>query len=116
MKITLRSVFALFLLLSPALLPAQGITSVVVVADGRTETDSIPGNASSVYLFSTLPGHSYSIEQSRGLNQPTLPMFVFPGCPGPFGPAARDTSSMDPAVDINNGLGPQRQREAFACP
>src|SRR5215831_20696690 len=106
MKITLRSVFALFLLLSPALLPAQGITSVVVVADGRTETDSIPGNTSNVYLFSTLPGHSYSIEQSRGLNQPTVPMFVSAGCPGPFfGTPVNDTSSMDPAVTLNTGFG-----------
>jgi len=120
MKITLRSLLALFLLISPALSYGQGPppppNMVGLVPDGRTENDSIPVNNSAVYVFATLPGHSYSIEQSRGLNQPTLPMYIFPGCPGPFGPAARDTSSMDPAVDINNGLGPQRQREAFACP
>jgi hypothetical protein len=116
MKITLRSLLALFLLLSPALLLAQAFNSVVVVPDGRTETDSIPVNTSSVYLFSTLAGHSYSIEQSRGLNQPTLPMFVFAGCPGPFfGTLVNDTSSMDPAVTLNTGFGQQRQREAFAC-
>lgn len=116
MKITLRGLLALFLLLSPALLRAQGYNFVVVVPDGRTETDSIPVNSNSVYAFSTLPGHSYSIEQSRGLNQPTLPMYVFPGCPGPFGTAVNDTSAMDPAVSLNSGFGQQRQREAFACP
>lgn len=116
MKITLRGVLALFLLLSPALLRAQGSNVVVVVPDGRTETDSIPVNTSNVYLFSTLAGHSYSIEQSRGLNQPTLPMFVFAGCPGPFfGTSVNDTSLMDPAVALNTGFGQQRQREAFAC-
>ena len=116
MKITVRSVLALLLLLSPALLRAQAFNSVVVVPDGRTETDSIPANANSVYLFSTLPGHSYSIEQSRGLNQPTLPMFVAAGCPGPFnGTSVNDTSSMYPAVVLNTGFGQQRQREAFAC-
>jgi hypothetical protein len=117
MKITLRSVLGLLLLLSPALLRAQmGYNSVVVVPDGRIETDSVPANTSSVYLFSTLPGHSYSIEQSRGLSQPTLPMYVFAGCPGPFmGNAVNDTSSMDPAVALNTGFGQQRQREAFAC-
>jgi len=118
MKITLRSVLALLLLLSTAFLRAQGPppNPVVVVPDGRTETDSIPGNTSNVYLFSTLPGHSYSIEQSRGLNQPTVPMFVSAGCPGPFfGTPVNDTSSMDPAVTLNTGFGQQRQREAFAC-
>jgi hypothetical protein len=117
MKITLRSVLALFLLLSPALLRAQGaFNSLVVVPDGRTETDSIPANTSNVYMFSTQPGHSYSIEQSRGLNQPTLPMFVSPGCAGSFfGVPVNDTSLMDPAVNLNIGTGQQRQREAFAC-
>ena len=116
MKTTLRSVFALFLLLSPALLPAQAFNFVVVVPDGRTETDSIPVNASNSYVFSTLPGHSYSIEQSRGLSQPTLPMFVFAGCPGPFsGNSVNDTSTMYPAVVLNTGFGQQRQREAIAC-
>ena len=117
MKITLRSLLALFLLLSPALLRAQGPNPVVVVVpDGRTETDSIPANGGSIYVFSTQPGHSYSIEQSRGLNQPTVPMFVFAGCPGPFsGTSVNDTSSMDPAVTLSIGLGQQRQREAFAC-
>jgi hypothetical protein len=116
MKITVRSVLALFLLLSPALLRAQAFNSVAVVPDGRTETDSIPANTSNVYVFSTLPGHSYSIEQSRGLSQPTLPMFVAAGCPGPFaGTLVNDTSSMYPAVVLNTGFGQQRQREAFAC-
>src|SRR5215470_13533918 len=117
MKITFRSVLALYLLLSPALLRAQmGFNSVVVVPDGRTETDSVPANSSSVYLFATQPGHSYSIEQSRGLSQPTLPMYVFAGCPGPFfGVNINDTSSMDPAVAYIQGFGQQRQREAFSC-
>jgi hypothetical protein len=116
MKIPLRSLLALFLLLSPALLRAQGPNSVVLVPDGRTETDSIPVNSNSMYVFSTLAGHSYSIEQSRGLNQPTLPMFVLGGCPGPFfGNLIIDTSFMDPAVALNTGFGQQRQRQAFAC-
>jgi len=117
MKITLRSVFALFLMLSPAILRAQiGYSSVLVVPDGRTETDSIPANFSGVYVFLTQPGHSYSIEQSRGLSQPTMPMYVFPGCPGPFfGVNINDTSSMDPAVAYIQGFGQQRQREAFSC-
>ena len=118
MNITLRSLLGLILLLSPALSHAQGSNFVVVsvVPDGRTETDSIAPNTDNVYLFSTLPGHSYSIEQSRGLNRPTLPMLVSQACPGPFGTPVNDTSSMDPAVDLNTGLGQQRQREAFACP
>jgi hypothetical protein len=117
MKIAFRSVLALYLLLSPALLRAQmGYNTAVVVPDGRSETDSIPGNSNSVYLFATQPGHSYSIEQSRGLSQPTLPMYVFAGCPGPFfGVTVNDTSLMDPAVVLNGGFGQQRQREAFAC-
>src|SRR5215813_9211247 len=116
MKITFRSVLALFLMLSPVLLRAQmGYNNVVVVPDGRTETDSIPPNTSSIYLFATQPSHSYSIEQSRGLSQPTLPMYVFAGYPGPFfGVTVNDTSSMDPAVALNSGFGQQRQREAFA--
>jgi hypothetical protein len=115
MKLTVRSLLAVFLLLSSGLLRAQGISAVVVVPDGRTETDSIPINSSTTYLFSTLPGHSYSIEQSRGLSQPTLPMFVGPACPNSPGGPIDDTSTMDPAVNINTGLGQQRQREAFAC-
>jgi hypothetical protein len=120
MKITLRSLFAVLLLLSPALLCAQGFnfSTVVVVPDGRTETDSIPVNNNNSYVFSTFPGHSYSIEQSRGLNQPILQMLVFPGCSASYGssPSVNDTSAMDPAVNINIGFGQQRQRVAFACP
>jgi len=116
MKISVRNLFGFVLLLSPALLYAQGSNVVVVVPDGRTEADSIPANTNNAYLFSTLPGHSYSIEQSRGLNRPTMQMFVSPGCPGFFGSSVNDTTSMDPAVDLNTGLGQQRKREAFACP
>src|SRR5215469_1607893 len=116
MKISVRNLLGFVLLLSPALLHAQGNNVVVVVPDGRTEADSVPANTNNVYLFSTLPGHSYSIEQSRGLNRPTLQMYVSPGCPGFFGSSVNDTSSMDPAVDLNTGLGQQRKRQAFACP
>src|SRR5215472_2031257 len=118
MKITLRSLFVVLLLLSPALLPAQNFNQVIVVPDGRTETDSIAVNNNNSYAFTTRPGHSYSIEQSRGLNQPILQMTVFPGCSGSYGtvPSVNDTSAMDPAVNINFGSGQQRQRMAFACP
>lgn len=116
MKITFRGLLVLILWISPAILYAQGNNILVVVPDGRTETDTVAVNTTNVYLFSTLPGHSYSIEQSRGLNRPTLPMSVQPACPGPFGTPVNDTSSMDPAVDLSTGLGQQRQRTAFACP
>jgi len=116
MKLTVRGLLTLFLLFSPVLLLAQGNKILVVVPDGRTETDSIPTNTGATYVFSTLQGHSYSIEQSRGLNSPTLPMWAAPACPGPYGISIIDTSMMDPAVTINTGFGQQRQRLAFACP
>ena len=43
-------------------------------------------------------------------------MNVYAGCPNSYGVQVNDTSSMDPAVNINTGYGQQRQREAFACP
>ena len=116
MKTTLRSLIVVLPLLSSALLRAQNFNQAIVVPDGRTETDTIPVNTNNSYVFSVLPGHSYSIEQSRGLNQPILQMTVFPGCSGPFGTSVNDTSAMDPAVNMNNWPGQQRQRMAFACP
>jgi hypothetical protein len=116
MKLTLRSLLPLLLLFSPLLSYGQGYNLVGVVPDGRTETDTIAPNTTGEYLFSTLAGHSYSIEQSKGLSQPTLPMYVFPGCPSPYGISIIDTTFMDPAVDLNLGFGQQRQRDAFACP
>jgi len=116
MKLTVRGLLTLFLLLAPVLLLAQGNKILVVVPDGRSEADSIPVNTGATYLFSVLPGHSYSIEQSRGLNSPTLPMWAAPSCPSPYGISISDTSTMDPAVTINTGFGQQRQRLAFTCP
>lgn len=116
MTVTVRNVLAVLLLLSPALSHGQGSNVFVVVPDGRTETASIAPNTSSVYLFSTMGGHSYSVEQSRGLNSPILNMWVGPQCPNNSNGSIVDTSAMDPAVNINTGSGPQRQREAFACP
>jgi hypothetical protein len=116
MKTTVRGLLVTFVLFAPALMPAQGNRVVVVVPDGRMESDSIPVNSGSTYLFSVLPGHSYSIEQSRGLNSPIIPMWIAPSCPSPYGISVTDTSTMDPAVNINIGFGQQRQREAFACP
>lgn len=116
MRKSVHSLLGFIVLLSPVFLYSQGNPIFIVVPDGRTETDSIPANTNNVYLFATLPGHSYSIEQSRGLNRPTLQMFVGPACPGAFGSSVNDTSSMDPAVDLNTGLGQQRKRQAFACP
>jgi len=116
MKAVIRSLLALLLLLSPALLPAQGNNIFVVVPDGRIETDSIPPNMGTTYVFSTMQGHSYSVEQSRGLLSPTIQMWVGPTCPGPFGMTLVDTSLMDPSVTLNLGFGQQRQRLAFVCP
>src|SRR5215470_17119245 len=115
MKVIVRGLLAL-LLLAPVLALAQGNNIFDVVPDGRTESDSILPNTGSTYLFSTMQGHSYSVEQTRGLNRPTIPMGVGPSCPGPFGFSVVDTSSMDPAVTLNTGWGQQRQRMAFVCP
>jgi hypothetical protein len=101
-----------FVLLLPALLAAQGNNIVTVVPDGRQESDSIPANAGSSYLFLSQAGHSYSVEQSRGLSRPTVPMSVYSGCPGNY---PSDTSTMVPAVALNIGYPPQRQRISFAC-
>jgi hypothetical protein len=124
MKITLRRLIVVLVLLSPALLRAQmNFSQAIVVPDGRTETDSIPVGNNNSYLFAAFAGHSYSIEQSRGLNQPTLPttgqptlqMTVFPGCSNFFVPV-NDTSAMDPAVNLSTWPAQQRQRLAFVCP
>ena len=116
MKNALRSLLMFLLLFSPALLLAQGNNLFVVVPDGRTETDSILPNMGTTYVFSTMQGHSYSVEQTRGLMSPTIQMWIGPTCPGPFGMTLVDTSQMDPAVTLNIGSGQQRQRLAFVCP
>jgi hypothetical protein len=103
--------FACLVLFLPAL-RAQGNNIVTVVPDGRQESDSIPPNSGTTYLFSSQGGHSYSVEQSRGLNRPTMQMFVASGCPGA---PPMDTSTMVPAVVLNVGFPPQRQRISFAC-
>jgi len=112
MKAKFCSLFACLVLFLPALLPAQGNNIVTVVPDGRQESDSIPPNSGTSYLFSPQAGHSYSVEQSRGLNRPTLPMWVASGCPGA---PPMDTSTAVPAVVLNVGFPPQRQRISFAC-
>lgn len=115
MNVTLRSLLPLFLVLPAGLVHAQGCNIEMVVPDGRTETDSIPANGCTAYVFTTLSGHSYSVEQSRGLNRPTIFMAVGPSCPNNSSFSMNDTSTMDPAVNINTGSGQQRQRVAFAC-
>ncbi|HTC94282.1 MAG TPA: hypothetical protein VK699_12650 [Terriglobales bacterium] len=112
MKAKFCSLFACMVLFLPALLPAQGNNIATVVPDGRQESDSIPPNTGNTYLFSPQPGHSYSVEQSRGLNRPTIPMWVASGCPGS---PPTDTSTAVPAVTLNIGFAPQRQRISFAC-
>src|SRR5579859_3467706 len=100
MKAKFCSLFACLVLFLPTLLKAQGNNILTVVPDGRQGSDSIPPNTGTSYLFSPQPGHSYSVEQSRGLNRPTMPMWVASGCPGNY-PA--DTSTMVPAVTLNTG-------------
>ena len=112
MKAKFCSLFACLVLFLPALLLAQGNNIVTVVPDGRQESDSIPPNSGTTYLFSPQPGHSYSVEQSRGLNRPTMPMWVASGCPGNY---PTDTSMLVPAVTLNTGQPQQRQRISFAC-
>lgn len=114
MTTTVRNLLAVLLLLSPAFLHGQGNPIFGVVPDGRTETASIAPNTASVYTFNTYAGHSYSVEQSRGLNSPILNMWIAPSCPNFSGSV--DTTAMDPAVDLNLGYGAQRQRIAVACP
>ncbi len=115
MKTKLCSLFACFMLLSPALVLAQGPGNNIqtVVPDGREESDSIPVGTATTYLFSAQAGHSYSVEQSRGMSRPIIPMMVFGGCPGS---SANDTSTMAPEVTLNIGFPQQRQRIAFTCP
>jgi hypothetical protein len=110
MKAKLCSLFACLVLFLPALLRAQGNNIVTVVPDGRQESDSIPPNSGTTYQFSSQSGHSYSVEQSRGLYRPIMQMSVASGCPGA---PLRDTSTMVPAVMLN--FPPQRQRISFAC-
>jgi hypothetical protein len=109
MKIKFCGLLACLVLFLPALLSAQGNNIVTVVPDGRQESDSIPPNTGTTYLFSAQAGHSYSVEQSRGLNSPTVPMTVSSGCPGK---PPMDNSTAVPAVVIGP---PQRQRISFAC-
>src|SRR5260370_16866016 len=115
MKTKLYSLLACFMLLSQGFVLAQGPGNNIqtVVPDGREESDSIPVGTATTYLFSAQAGHSYSVEQSRGMSRPIIPMMVFGGCPGS---SANDTSTMAPEGTLNIGFPQQRQRIAFTCP
>jgi hypothetical protein len=113
LQATFVCLLACLALATPALVPAQAYNQVILVPDGRQESDSIPLGATGQYVFAVQPGHSYSVEQSRGLNRPTLYMLAYDNCPLP---SITDTSTMDPAVVVNNvGLQPQRQRVTIVC-
>src|SRR5260370_11872598 len=83
MKTKLCSLFACFMLLSPALVLAQGPGNNIqtVVPDGREESDSIPVGTATTYLFSAQAAHSYSVEQTRGMTRPIIPIILFGTCP-----------------------------------